>query len=44
MWVDCGLVIGWEERESGTCYIAAKRVIIKSDAGIAPSWKPNRAQ
>lgn len=37
LWVDCGLAIGWEEMESGTCYSAAKRVIIKSGAGMALS-------
>lgn len=37
------LPIEREERESGTCYIAAKRVIIKSAAGMAliSKAKPN---
>lgn len=38
-----GLIIALEERESGTCYIAAKRVIINSAAGmvISKKAKPN---
>lgn len=46
LWVDCGLIIGWEERESGTCYSAAKRVIIYSAAGMVTSKKakPNAAR